>query len=171
MVATNTPGVTDTNVLIDFSRNLPSAVAFMATQKAIAAVQISIVSAMELVFGCLNKAEMRTLQKFRLSLTILAISEMASQHALQLMESYTLSHSLSVPDAIIAATALEHNLPLYTLNARPFQMIPGPNGHPSLLPAVFRNTITCCHGSTAIVFSHFSGCGAISFRTCFSVIL
>jgi predicted nucleic acid-binding protein len=39
------------------------------------------------------------------------------------MESYSLSHNLSLPDALIAATALVHNLELYTLNTKDFQFI------------------------------------------------
>ncbi len=40
------------------------------------------------------------------------------------MESYFLSHGLLIPDALIAATALDQALPLYTKNVRHFQMIP-----------------------------------------------
>jgi predicted nucleic acid-binding protein len=41
------------------------------------------------------------------------------------MQTFTLSHGLEIPDALIAATALELSLPLYTLNDRHFRMIPG----------------------------------------------
>ena len=41
------------------------------------------------------------------------------------MELHYLAHSLEIPDAFIAATALEHAIPLYTRNARHFQMIVG----------------------------------------------
>jgi len=40
------------------------------------------------------------------------------------MEEYSLSHNLSIPDALIAATAMEHMLELYTLNTKDFQFIP-----------------------------------------------
>ena len=40
------------------------------------------------------------------------------------MDSFFLSHGLVIPDALIAATALEHGLALYTRNVRDFQMIP-----------------------------------------------
>ena len=42
-----------------------------------------------------------------------------------LLESYALSHRLSVPDALIAATALRHNLKLYTFNLKDFRYIEG----------------------------------------------
>ena len=48
-----------------------------------------------------------------------------SQKFLELMEAYTLSHKLSIPDALIAATALIHQLELYTLNLKDFRYIPG----------------------------------------------
>lgn len=41
------------------------------------------------------------------------------------METYSLSHKLSIPDAIIAATALVYDLELYTLNLKDFRFIPG----------------------------------------------
>jgi predicted nucleic acid-binding protein len=41
------------------------------------------------------------------------------------METYSLSHKLSLPDALIAATALVHDLKLYTLNVKDFRFIAG----------------------------------------------
>ena len=47
-----------------------------------------------------------------------------SDRFLALLEKYALSHRLSVPDALIAATALSQNLALYTLNVKDFRFIP-----------------------------------------------
>lgn len=41
------------------------------------------------------------------------------------METYSLSHKLSLPDALIAATALSHDVKLYTLNIKDFRFISG----------------------------------------------
>lgn len=41
------------------------------------------------------------------------------------METYALSHKLSLPDAFIAATALAHNMEIYTLNLKDFRYIQG----------------------------------------------
>jgi len=46
-----------------------------------------------------------------------------SWRAYQLMHSFFLSHGLLIPDALIAATALELGLTLCTKNIRHFQMI------------------------------------------------
>lgn len=43
------------------------------------------------------------------------------------METYSLSHNLNLPDALIAATALSHDVQLYTLNLKDFRFIPGLN--------------------------------------------
>ncbi len=89
-----------------------------------AEIQISIVSAMELIVGCRNKLEMTELQKFFQKCTFLPVTATISQIAFQLMQSFYLSHGLTLPDALIAATAIEHDLTLYTRNTRHFRMIP-----------------------------------------------
>ncbi|GAB4159030.1 MAG: hypothetical protein Fur0046_38490 [Cyanobacteria bacterium J069] len=43
--------------------------------------------------------------------------------ATQLLQDYFLSHGLLIPDALIAATAIEHQIPLLTKNQRDFRFI------------------------------------------------
>jgi predicted nucleic acid-binding protein len=52
-------------------------------------------------------------------------SDAASQSASQVVDILYLSHGLAIPDALIAAIALDHHLPLSTKNVRHFQAIPG----------------------------------------------
>jgi len=40
------------------------------------------------------------------------------------MSRYSLSHKVSIPDMLIAATAISHDLELYTLNTKDFKFIP-----------------------------------------------
>ena len=54
--AVRTVGVIDSNILIDAMNGIVDTVAFLEKQQ-IAEIQISIVSAMELVAGCRNKIE------------------------------------------------------------------------------------------------------------------
>ncbi|MXY99367.1 type II toxin-antitoxin system VapC family toxin [Candidatus Poribacteria bacterium] len=79
---------------------------------------------MEFIAGCRNKIEMTDLQRFFQICTYLHVTATISQVAFQLMESFYLSHGLTLPDALIAATAIEHDLTLYTRNTRHFRMIP-----------------------------------------------
>jgi len=117
--------LTDTDILVDASRGVADAARFLTVQRAARGVHVSIVSAMELVRGCRNAAELKEVQRFLQRMAVLPVSTTASQIAYQLMESFFLSHGLLIPDALIAATALEQELTLYTKNTRHFQMIPG----------------------------------------------
>ena len=117
-------GLIDTDVLIDAERGHPDAVAFLTTQQAASGVRLSVVSAMELVVGCRNAAALAHVRQFLQHVMVMPIDVTISQTAYALVETFFLSHRLLIPDALIAATALGHGLPLYTKNVRHFQMIP-----------------------------------------------
>ena len=57
-------------------------------------------------------------------IAVLPLTEPISSRFVELMEAYSLSHKLAIPDALIAATALTHHAPLYTLNLKDFRFIP-----------------------------------------------
>ena len=50
-----------------------------------------------------------------------------SQKATELMENYKLSHGLKIPDAIIGATSIVHEITLYTYNLKDFDYMPSIN--------------------------------------------
>ena len=50
-----------------------------------------------------------------------------SELAVSMIESYSKSHGLQIPDAIIAATALSFEMKLFTLNLKDFKYIDGLN--------------------------------------------
>ena len=74
--------------------------------------------------GALNKREVGIIKKAFADFEIIEISEGVSIKARKLVEKYTKSHGLLIPDALIGATALELGLPLYTANIKDFQFIP-----------------------------------------------
>ncbi|MEI6759551.1 MAG: type II toxin-antitoxin system VapC family toxin [Betaproteobacteria bacterium] len=92
---------------------------------------ISAVSYMELVQGCRDKAELKALQKaFKSSQhdahrDILPLTPTISQLACTLVEKYALSHSVHMADALIAATAITHAMPLITANKKHLSVING----------------------------------------------
>ena len=51
------------------------------------------------------------------------IEKSISNHAVSLIEKHALSHKLSLPDALIAATAVYYDIELYTLNLKDFKFI------------------------------------------------
>ncbi|HJT78485.1 MAG TPA: type II toxin-antitoxin system VapC family toxin [Gemmataceae bacterium] len=117
--------MTDTDILIDALHGLPLAINFLVAQRAGGGLGISVITAMELVVGCRNTAELANLRQFLAGVTTWPVDVGVSQRGYQLMESFCLSHGLTIPDSLIAATALERGLTLYTRNVRHFQMIPG----------------------------------------------
>lgn len=122
--ALNPDGLIDTNILIDAIRGVPAGLSFVAGQKQAYGVKISVISTMELIVGCRDKGELAKTQQLVAAMTILPVTPRSSRLACSLMESYWLSHGLDIPDALIAATALNRRLTLYTRNVRHFQMIP-----------------------------------------------
>ena len=88
---------------------------------------ISAVSYMELAQGCRNKAELKAMQKAFQSdhNDVLPLTTAISDMACSLVEKYALSHSLHMADALIAATAMHHALPLLTGNGKHFSVVDG----------------------------------------------
>lgn len=87
---------------------------------------LSAVTYLEVLQGMRNKAELVAVQKMfeRRHAAILPLTEAITQRAIALMESLTLSHGLQMGDALIAATALEHNTPVLTGNVKHFAAVP-----------------------------------------------
>ena len=69
-------GVIDTDILIDALHGIPNAITFLDEQQD-AGIQISIISAMELVAGCRNKVEITKLEKFLEKITCLPVTATA----------------------------------------------------------------------------------------------
>ena len=124
-VLVSTQGVLiDFDVLIWFMRGNDAAVATVNSE---VGWYISAVSYMELIQGCRNKTELKAIQKaFQSSASdVLPITQSISDAACRLVEKYSLSRSVHLADALIAATALEHKLPLLSGNGKHFTAIDG----------------------------------------------
>ncbi len=113
----------DTNILIEFYRG-NSEIVSQLQKIGLPNLAISVITVGEIYFGARNKRELRQIERNLSLLKQVPLDSNVSQHFLALLERYALSHRLSVPDALIAATALSWNMPLYTLNLKDFQFIP-----------------------------------------------
>ncbi len=112
----------DTDVLIwNFRGNLRAAEMLDAMDE----LTISAVSYMELVQGVRNKDELQALRRTirYWEAEIQAIDADISARAMYLVETYALSHSMQMADALIAATALSIGSPLLTANDRHYRHI------------------------------------------------
>jgi len=114
----------DTDVMIEFYRNNPKILdqLLQIGQKRLA---VSVITFGELIFGAINKRELQQIKKDLASINVIEIDHGISIRFLQLMDQYALSHKISIPDAMIAATAIEHDLELFTLNLKDFRFIDG----------------------------------------------
>ncbi len=71
-----------------------------------------------------NKEELAQMKKKIKFYDVVQIDNLISEKAIELIEHYKLSHGLQIPDAIIAATAVVYQLPLFTYNLRDFDFVP-----------------------------------------------
>jgi predicted nucleic acid-binding protein len=78
---------------------------------------------MELIQGSRDKIELKRINRFLKDFKILPITQKISKKSMELMKKYSISHGLLIPDALIAATAIIKNIPLWTFNRRDFQFI------------------------------------------------
>lgn len=80
---------------------------------------------MELYYGAFNKAELMQIKKFISLFELIELDQDISSLATDLVFHYAKSHNLTIPDSLIAASAISRNIKLYTLNLKDFQYIDG----------------------------------------------
>ena len=112
----------DTNILIEVYR-YNQAVINALKQIGQRNIAVSDVTCAELLYGARSRAELQILRSDLDTLTVLPILPEISKKAVMLIEQNCLSHKLALPDALIAATAIYHQLDLYTLNIKDFVFI------------------------------------------------
>ena len=89
--------------------------------------RISAVTYMELAQGCRDKIELARLKKglAARNTEVLPLTPAISSRAVDLIDSLSLSHGLRLADALIASTAIEHELNLLSANAKHFGAVDG----------------------------------------------
>ncbi len=113
----------DTDVLVDFLRGQPKAIALVQAQ-ADRIILSSIVVA-ELYAGIKNAEELSILDAFISLFRVVPVSaEMARAGGLY-KKQYAKSHGVGLADAIVAATAEAENADLKTLNTKHYPMLKG----------------------------------------------
>lgn len=79
---------------------------------------------MELLQGARDKNELRVIEKKLRSFRLLNIQQDIFDLATEYLRNYCLSHGLALPDAVIAATAIHYQIPLFTYNQKDFKFLP-----------------------------------------------
>lgn len=115
--------IVDSDVLIDVVRGVSAGIQCLDEVSEESEVAISITTQMELIVGCRNKADLRSLDHFLEPFHILEINPQICHIALNLLKTYRLSHGLFMADALIAATALALDCPFVSKNQRDYKFI------------------------------------------------
>ena len=112
----------DTDVLIWVFRGHPKAAEWVTNAPE---RHLSAQSYLEFLQGAKDTLHLKALKSFILAghFYLLPFTENISHRAMIYIEEYGLSHRLGAGDALIAATAVEHGLPLVTGNAKHFKAI------------------------------------------------
>ncbi|MDR0718449.1 MAG: type II toxin-antitoxin system VapC family toxin [Treponema sp.] len=113
----------DTNILIEYLRGNTQIRDKLLIDKP-GGLSISTISLMELLLGANNQNEIRRIKKTFKDYHVIEIDETISTLTRNLIESYSKSHNLQIPDAFIAATSITRKLPLFTLNVSDFNYLP-----------------------------------------------
>lgn len=112
----------DTDVIIWALRGNRRAATAMDSTGTLA---LSVICYMELIRGARNKKDLRMTRSFLadIGFRILPLSENIGHRASIYLEEYGLKSGLAIPDALIAATAVENGLPLCSGNAKHYRVI------------------------------------------------
>jgi predicted nucleic acid-binding protein len=113
----------DTDVMIEFLKGNAATKNLLENNIRPENIALSSVSIMELYFGAKNKKELILIKKFLANFEILKINEGITNLAVSLVEIYSKSHGLKVPDALIGATSIYNKMPLFTYNKKDFSFI------------------------------------------------
>lgn len=114
----------DSDVLVWLTRGHPLAAERL---QAVNPWRVSVVTYIELAQGCRDKAELARLKNGLAArqTEVLPLTSAISQRAAALIDELALSHGLRLADALIGATAIEHQATLLTANVRHFSAVAG----------------------------------------------
>ena len=115
--------IVDTDVLIWFFRGNNNA---LDELRGALPFSVSCITWMELMQGAKNKSEQNAILKQlnAWGVEVLQIDEQISARASLLIKDFSLKYGITIADALIAATALEHNDTLFTANTKHFGFVP-----------------------------------------------
>jgi len=115
--------ICDTNVFIHWFNNDHQTIEKLL-EIGLERIAVSVITYMELIQGVDNKEQLQRLKKMIRHYTVVDFTKEVSELSVQYVENYKLSNNLQIPDAIIAATSVFYNIPLFTYNIKDFHFIP-----------------------------------------------
>jgi predicted nucleic acid-binding protein len=120
-MASGEPALVATDLCVDLAHGRPEAVAFFRNPPV--EIRISTATYLALLAEARSSNEQRRVKRFVAPYPVLSLGPMASSSAVELVLEHQLRTGLDPLDALVAATALAHEIPLYTRDSA-FQGIP-----------------------------------------------
>ena len=117
------PIVPDTDVLIDYLRGHPSAIAFLNAHANRTILSPIVVA--ELYAGTKSDLEVAILDRFVAGFPVVPLTVETARLAGKYCKQYGKSHNVELPDALVAALAQTAGAELQSLNVKHYPMFPG----------------------------------------------
>lgn len=112
----------DTDIIIEFlkgSKETKQSLEIIRWEN----IAISSITLMELYYGAFNKQELLKIKKNLSFFPTLKINNQVTDIAVNLIEKYSKSHNLEIPDSLIAGTSIFNSMKLLTFNKKDFVFI------------------------------------------------
>jgi hypothetical protein len=119
----NSPVIVHTDVCLALGANDEKAAGFWRALPVEA--RLATATYLTLLGEAQNENELLRVRRFVQPYAVLSLGPMASSRSVELVSRHGLADGLGALDALIAATALAHEIPLVTLNPAPFANIAG----------------------------------------------
>src|SRR5437016_508987 len=110
------PGIIDTGVFLAWLTGSMKAIDFLTVMNRVSRPQLSQFSAMEIVSFARDQAEHANVRQFLTGCKVHPLNAIVVRRANRILDQLTPPIRLTASDHLIAATALIHKLPLYTLD-------------------------------------------------------
>ncbi len=117
------PVLAHTDICVALALGLPEAVQFWQTPNV--ETRLATATYLTLLDAAEDDDQLAALRAFVQPFAVLSLGPMASSKSVELMLNHNLETGLAPLDALIAATALAHEIPIVTCNPAPFQGIAG----------------------------------------------
>ena len=108
----------DTSILIDYSKGTLSIDDIDENE-----YYINSIVELEFLVGALHKRELQKLNRILKKFELVDVDQVVLDLSVKLVNEYALSHGMKIYDAIIAATCLIYDLPLWTHNKKDFRFL------------------------------------------------
>lgn len=120
-------GIIDTGIFRAWLEGSMLAIDFLSAMNRIGRPQLSQLSAMELTCFARDQAEHANLLQFLTGCNVRPLNAKTVARATRILDRLAPPTGLTASDLLIAATALIHKLPLYTIDPGRFSIVPGLN--------------------------------------------